>query len=598
MSSATDSYNSHIEQLTRQLAALEEKNKQVAWGRFFMVVLIAMAAGWLHSISLVLTTLAILLLVALFIRLVIMAADYKQAIAHTNRMLTVNRLELAIAEGKYTHLPDGVLLAPATHDYAQDLDIFGRASLYQYINRTISQQGNSVLAQWLLQPADPYTILARQNAARELAPLYQWRQELEAHGLEQTITHGTEKNVTDWLKRENMLNQHPAWTLLRFAYPIITIAILVLYIAGPVTTKEFIFAYGLFFVISSRLRKYLAPHFSGLDKIVAEITVLGKSTLLIEKALFKSAYMQQLQKKLLVDDSFASHAIKELKNILDRLDDNLNLVLVLLLNPFLLWDLQLLFRLEKWRAINKTKARDWFSALGQAEAINSIANLHFNHPDWAFPTLDTEQHGTLEATDLGHPLIPAAKRVTSSFNTAGLAKLALVTGSNMAGKSTFLRSIGVNMVLAMTGAPVCATSMRVSPMRVVSTMRVADNLEESTSTFYAELKKLKYIIESVNRQEKVFLLLDEILRGTNSLDRHTGSRALVMQLIRQQATGILATHDLELAKLQSEYPLHIHNYHFDAQIAGEELYFDYKLKEGVCQSLNASLLMKKIGIEL
>jgi len=168
----------------------------------------------------------------------------------------------------------------------------------------------------------------------------------------------------------------------------------------------------------------------------------------------------------------------------------------------------------------------------------------------------------------------------------------------MAGKSTFLRSIGINIVLAMMGAPVCARSMTLYPTKVMSSMRIADNLEESTSTFYAELKKLKTIIEAVNRNEKIFILLDEILRGTNSLDRYTGSKALIRQLIHHKAVGMIATHDLELAKLSEEFPANIHNYHFDVQVSGDELYFDYKLKEGVCESMNASILMKKIGIEL
>ena len=174
----------------------------------------------------------------------------------------------------------------------------------------------------------------------------------------------------------------------------------------------------------------------------------------------------------------------------------------------------------------------------------------------------------------------------------------LVTGSNMAGKSTYLRSIGVNAVLAMAGAPVCASYFSLSPVQIISSMRIADNLEESTSTFYAELKKLKTIIDKVNNKEKVFILLDEILRGTNSLDRHTGSAALIKQLIKHNAACIIATHDVELAKMKDEYPENILNYHFDVQVSNDELYFDYQLKEGICTSLNASILMKKIGIEL
>ena len=168
----------------------------------------------------------------------------------------------------------------------------------------------------------------------------------------------------------------------------------------------------------------------------------------------------------------------------------------------------------------------------------------------------------------------------------------------MAGKSTYLRSIGVNTVLAMAGAPVCATTFTLSPVQIISSMRIADNLEESTSTFYAELKKLKAIIDKVNAGEKIFILLDEILRGTNSLDRHTGSVALVKQLIKHKAACIIATHDVELAKLKDSYPSNILNFHFDAQVSNDELYFDYQLKNGVCESLNASILMKKIGIEL
>ncbi|MBP9099028.1 MAG: DNA mismatch repair protein MutS, partial [Ferruginibacter sp.] len=190
------------------------------------------------------------------------------------------------------------------------------------------------------------------------------------------------------------------------------------------------------------------------------------------------------------------------------------------------------------------------------------------------------------------------KRVNNYIDIENKGKIMLVTGSNMAGKSTYLRSIGVNTVLAMAGAPVCASSFTISPVQLISSMRIADNLEESTSTFYAELKKLKAIIDKVNAGEKVFILLDEILRGTNSLDRHTGSEALIKQLIRHEAAAIIATHDLGLAEINKTYPDNILNYHFDVQVNYEELYFDYKLKPGVCTSLNASILMKKIGIEL
>jgi DNA mismatch repair ATPase MutS len=274
-----------------------------------------------------------------------------------------------------------------------------------------------------------------------------------------------------------------------------------------------------------------------------------------------------------------------------------NIVVFIPLDILLQWDLQQVIALERWKHRNQKHVMAWFAALGELEAINSLSTLIFNHPEWCFPQLQ-EEHFFIEGKDIGHPLIPVTSCVTNPVKIEHTGELMLVTGSNMAGKSTYLRSIGVNAVLAMTGAPVCASYFKMSPVQIISSMRIADNLEESTSTFYAELKKLKIIIDKVNNNEKVFILLDEILRGTNSLDRHTGSAALIKQLIKHNAACIIATHDVELAGMKDQFPHNILNYHFDVQVSNDELYFDYRLKEGICKSLNASILMKKIGIEL
>jgi len=289
--------------------------------------------------------------------------------------------------------------------------------------------------------------------------------------------------------------------------------------------------------------------------------------------------------------------MKKLKGIVQRMDWRLNPVVFIPLAILFQWDLQQVIALEKWKRRNNKSIIQSFEALGNFEAINSFATLHFNHPDWCFPDLKKE-HFIIEGKDVGHPLINKIKRVNNCIDINNKGIIMLVTGSNMAGKSTYLRSIGINAVLTMAGAVVCAKSFSLSPVQLLTSMRIADNLEENTSTFYAELKKLKTVIEKVNNHEKVFILLDEILRGTNSLDRHTGAVALTKQLIRKQAAGIIATHDVELAKLKHDYPANIYNYHFDVQVNDGELYFDYKLKEGICTSLNASILMKKIGIEL
>jgi len=328
-----------------------------------------------------------------------------------------------------------------------------------------------------------------------------------------------------------------------------------------------------------------------------ELSVLSESILLIEKTQFQSPLLKQLHKTYEIEKGYASGELKKLKNILARLDYRLNPVVFIPLAILLQWDLQQVIALEKWKKKNQQNIIAWFDALGALEALCSFSTLHFNHPGWDFPTM-VKQHFTIEGDNIGHPLINAVKRVNNDIKIDSPGEIMLITGSNMAGKSTYLRSIGINVVLAMAGSVVCAKNFKLSPVQLMTSMRIADNLEENTSTFYAELKKLKAIIEKVNNKEKVFILLDEILRGTNSLDRHTGSEALIRQLIKHDAVAIIATHDTDLAKLKSSYPKNILNYHFDAHVTNDELDFDYRLKEGVCNSINASILMKKIGIEL
>jgi hypothetical protein len=591
-------YATHADELNQQLGLLKKTKDSISWSRLTVIFLLIANIWWFKSISVLATIFVGILLLGVFIRLIIVAVNNGAAIENIKRLTRINQQEIDTGSGGYTQLPDGAQFLYPTHPYANDLDIFGRASVYQYINRTNSQQGNAKLAAWLLETSAMDIIAERQAAVKELAPQYQWRQQLQAFGLEEPVTISTEKKVAEWIKQENTFSNNIGWKVLRWVYPVAATALLVLYIIDILPIKWFSIAYIAALGFSSLITKLVMPEYSHLNKIVPEVDALFKSAQWIESNSFHSSYLLQMQQSFLCGNRRSSIAIKKLKNILDKFDYNLNLVLIIVLNPLLLWNLQMIFELEKWRTDNKINTQRWFTALGEAEAVCSIANLHFNHPLWAFPVFDNTLPGVFKATEMGHPLIPENKMVYNNFSTEGDAQVALITGSNMAGKSTFLRSTAVNMVLAMIGAPVCAKEMTLSPMRVISSMRVADNLEESTSTFYAELKKLKSIIESVNNHERVFVLLDEILRGTNSLDRHTGSKALIKQLISKKAVAMLATHDVELAQLQGDYPTNIHNYHFDAQIANEELYFDYKLKDGICKSINASILMKKIGIEL
>ena len=595
--SPTSIYQQRIESLTSDRSVLIKQKSLISWGRL-AAILFAFAAIWfLRTGYLVISIGIAALLMIVFFRLVIMAVNTAQKIDNLNRLIAINEQEIRTANGDYYNLPDGAKYLPALHHYANDLDIFGRASLYQYINRTASEQGGSTLANWLLQPAETPQILQRQEAAKELQEQYQWRQQLQAHGNAEPVTKATQQKIETWLQDDDTFFTNAIWQAVRFIGPAITITITTLYIADKIETKWFNLSLLVFFLITGYISKKTTNTYNTLSKIAPEISTLSNSIRHIENQAFSSTWLQQNQQHFTKENKRASASVKSLNGILSRLDIRLNPVAFLPLNILLFWDLQQMLSFQKWKKENKENIITWLDALGEMEAMNSIATLAFNHAGWCFPEI-AEEHGTFTATELGHPLIAQQKRVDSSFHTLGTGKIAIITGSNMAGKSTFLRSIGLSLVMGMAGMPVCAVAARFSRMPVISTMRISDNLEESTSTFYAELKKLKEIIDAVNRHEKIFLLLDEILRGTNSLDRHTGSKALIQQLIKQQAVGIIATHDLELAKLINDYPANVHNYHFDVQVANEELYFDYKLKEGICQSLNASILMKKIGIEM
>lgn len=591
-------YSETINRLNAQLALLKRKRSVIAWTRLATLIAVFVAGYFLLPVGIIPTLVPVVLLLILFGRLVAIAADNRNTIDNLNRLLEINHTELGILDRRFTQLPNGAELFSPTHDYAVDLDLFGHASLYQYINRTNTEQGNQILASWLLQASPLPDLLPKQEAVKELATKTAWRQQLQAFGKETTIRKQTELNIQSWLKEENSFSKKQVWKILRFAYPAFTLLWIIAYATDLLPASFFYVGLLLFVFISGKISELVTPQYSGLDKMVKEVSVLNKIILHIESLQINSSYAQQLQRQLFPGGIRASVTIKKLAAILDRFDYRLNPLVFIPVNSLLLWDLQQVFQLEAWRTKYAATAGNWFTIAGEFEAICTLATLHFNHPDWCFPEFDKKNYGTFDAREIGHPLLPEAARVCSSFSTAGDAQIALVTGSNMAGKSTFLRSIGINLVLALAGAPVCAQKLTVSYMRLISSMRIADNLEESTSTFYAELKKLKRIIDAVNAKEPVFLLLDEILRGTNSLDRHTGSVAFVKQLIRHGASGILATHDIDLASLINEFPAQVHNYHFDVQVKDEELFFDYKLKEGVCTSMNASILMKKIGIEL
>lgn len=590
-------YTKRIVDLKARLTTLNKRKTLLAWLRLITIIIIIVCWYFLYPLGFMYVLLPVFILAVLFTRLIYADLKNKSHIEQTKFLISINEAELKALQHDYLKFEDGNEFKLKEHFYANDLDIFGHASLYQYINRTNSEMGNATLAKWLLQPANKETIIQRQEAIKELKGLHEWRQHLQALGAGKKIQAATKTRLQLWFQEKEQFIKNKAWQVLQYLMPAFIITAIILNILELLSgyTRNYcllIAAISAFYIY----KKVTLIH-QQVSKITEELEVLTGSIQLIEETNFKSEYLKRLQNQFKNQNSNASLKLEQLKKILERFDLRYNPVVFIPLAIIMQWDLQQAIALEKWKNKNHADVINWFNALGEFEALNSLAILSFNHPYWCYPEIK-DDHFFIEGKNIGHPLIATEKCITNPIHINKAGELMLVTGSNMAGKSTYLRSIGINTVLAMAGAPVCASSFSISPVQVISSMRIADNLEESTSTFYAELKKLKTVIEKVNGNEKIFILLDEILRGTNSFDRHTGSAALIKQLVKHHAAGIVATHDIELAALKKDFPANILNYHFDVQVSNDELYFDYKLKDGICNSMNASILMKKIGIEL
>ncbi|MBA4141316.1 MAG: hypothetical protein H0X70_12635 [Segetibacter sp.] len=588
-------YQQNVDKYIELLKKHKKTRSNLGWLRLISVIAMGIAAYYGFVNSLLAGWIIVIAGIALFLFLVSLDLKNDEKIYHYEKLLLINRDELNILAGRYTHREDGLAFLPHEHAYAADLDLFGPSSIYQYINRCTSDQSKAFLAKSLLEPARSEMILERQHAAKELKEQLHWRQRLQFIGIANPVTIETQEKILSWLHSATPYRQKH-WQAVVIIFPLITLGCLAAFIFGLMPSAMFSMLVLIFYTTFILVSRKIEATYSALSKIEKEVGTIYHQIKHFETLSCTSTLLISLQKNLQFNGT-AYESIQQLKRILNRFDYRLNAIAALILNTFLLWDLRQVLSLNKWKKKNESVVKKWFSTIANIELINTFATLTYNHTEWNFPSI-AEQHFTLEATELGHPLIDAAKRVDNSFTTAGQGKVSIVTGSNMAGKSTFLRSIGVNLVLAHMGAPVCAKSFVFSPVQLYTSMRISDNLAENTSTFYAELKKLKNIIDKVNAGEKVFILLDEILRGTNSLDKHAGSEALIKQFIRKQAVAIIATHDVELGNLKNEYSDNIKNYHFDVEVTNEELYFDYRIKRGICQSMNASLLMKKIGIEI
>ncbi|MER3316843.1 MAG: DNA mismatch repair protein MutS [Allomuricauda sp.] len=529
------------------------------------------------------------LLIALFLYLVNQFSNVKRHKKYLERLIAINTTELEILDRRYQDLPDGKGFLKPNHPYAQDLDLFGRGSFYQYANRTTLRQGREVFSNLLLD-GYPKDIVKKQEAIQELAKLPEWRQHFSALAGE-TQPKISPDVVSDWMK--NHKSFMPKWGgIAPLIFTSLSIGLIVLAFLGWVPESLILFWYVLGVGIVGRYAKKIIPFTARVSE--AQDTIQQHQRLIyeLEEHSFNSELLQEIQKKLEVKGERTSKILKRFSKNMTMLEQQYNLMISMFAQGLGLYSLYYAHKVESWIEKHGQDVESWFSAIAQFDAYITLGTYAFNHTDHTYPSL-VQGKTVLKAKEVGHPLVDPKKNVLNDFEI-GKGRFCIVTGANMAGKSTFLRAVALQIVMANMGLPVLGKNVKYAPVRLLTSMRSSDSLADETSYFYAELKRLKYIVEELEKDD-CFVVLDEILKGTNSVDKAEGSKKFVERLVRNGSTGMVATHDLSLCTLADELP-EVENRYFDAQIVNEELFFDYKFKEGVCQNMNASFLLKNMGI--
>lgn len=592
-------YERNLQTAATTLSALKKKINALALARLGVIMgggaVIFLLVQTESVIGVVLAFVAVLLL---FFWLVLQQSRMEQIKRRWEAFELVNQHEL----GAKRVYDVGLGYADGAHPYSADLDIYGEGSLYAMVNRCATGQGRELLASWFAQPADKAAIQERQQAIRELAEDPDWCQQLQVDLLDNREEGLNLKQVLEvYVSEKATAFGNSVGRMYVQLAPFVLLACFVGAIWLPLLASI-----GVGLMITHLL---IALRYAGVvSKIGGRMERTGKllHTLFyaverIEKRDWKTAVTRGLADRFTNDSDPdappVSYVFKRLATLLDRLDLRLNMLLAAVLNMVLLWDFRQVFALQDWRQQHSTSVLGAIEVVAGFEALLSLAVLSINHPAWAFPGIHDEQARKLELEQASHPLLDQQKAVPNDYDNTDHG-VALITGSNMAGKSTFLRTVGTNVILALCGAPVCAARMEVSVMYLISYMRIKDSLQESTSTFKAELDRMKLILDTVRQEPYSFFLIDEMLRGTNSVDKYRGSKAIIERLIRDEAVGLVATHDLQLALLEEQYPDVIRNFHFDIQVQEGEMLFDYRLKAGACKIFNASMLLKGIGIDV
>ncbi len=578
--------------ITESSLKVKVENWTILRGLAFLFMLFAsyFTTKYLNSLY---GILVFLICFGLFLALVTKHLNLKKELKKCILFQKINLLELNILANKFEDLPTGKTYIETDHPYLADLDLFGNQSLFQLLNRTHTWPGGILLSNWLKVASTKTEILKRQTASFELSKKIDFRQTFEVISLLSDKINEPTTQIFEWLNSpDNTKINKPLFKFGKFL-PIITILVLIGAFLG-FYTYYFVAFFVLFQgIILKMIDEDIADALKKTESIGDALLPFSEITELINNENFETKHLKNLQ--LNVID--APKKIMQLQKIIHFLSYRSNPVAALGSMIFML-DLHNFSKLEKWKATNKQNLPIWIDTISDFEALNSLAAFEFANPNYTKPTINSNNK-VLETSRLGHPIILKNKRVYNNFELNNIGKTIVLTGSNMSGKSTFERTVGVNIVLALAGGVVCAESFQCAEIQLFTSMRTQDSLENDTSSFYAELKRLEKLIYLTKNNENtrpIFYLLDEILKGTNSKDRHSGAKALILQLKKCRASGIISTHDVELGD-EFEGESFIENFSFTSEMIDDELFFDYKLKKGVCHSFNASELMSRIGIE-
>ncbi|MFV8369954.1 MutS-related protein [Flavobacterium sp. LB2R40] len=575
------------------LHAINKKYNSISILRLFTIVLFLVSVYYYIKTSAIILIAVSIFIFGVFVVLMRIHSKLVFQKQVNQALFDINENEISYLERNKVPFENGQEFNDFHHPYAYDLDIFGEHSLFQNLNRTATYIGKKTFANQLLKILPNDEITRNHQAIIELSEKLDWRQEFLANA---KISDDNQLNYETLLKWCTF-NSTPLSKLsvfISYFLPFLFLGVLIAYLGTSNTIYATILSY-LFVVNLIILGRFIKriqieiANSTNIDKTIHQYSLLLQK---IEEESFQSKKLIDLQQKLMFKKENASIHLKQLAGLFSKMDSISNFVTAIVFNGTFLFNLHVLNSLIQWKKDHSEALENWLEVIGEFEVLNSLANLSYNNPEFVFPTLNTNFQ--IDFTDLSHPLLNKKTRVgnTVSFHPESFM---ILTGSNMSGKSTFLRSLGINMVLSGMGSPVCASQANIHPLPVLVSMRLSDSLSDSESYFFAEIKRLKQIMdELVNRP--AFVLLDEILRGTNSDDKRNGTIEVVKKVIGQNAIGAIATHDIEVCLTTNEYPSVLTNKCFEVEIINNELHFDYKLRDGICKNRSATFLMKKMGV--